>query len=65
MAIAKQDKACIMYLILWGHKSVELGLESVNKINSELINVWMNYSNLSFVIDMKMRVLPSFKYELA
>lgn len=65
MAIAKQDKACIMYLILWGCKSVEPGLGSVNKINSELINVWMNYSNLSFVIDMKMLVLLNFKDELA
>lgn len=65
MAIAKQDKACIMYLILWGPKSVEPGLESVNKINSELINVWMNYSNLSFVIDMKMLLLLNFKDELA
>lgn len=64
-AIAKQEKAYILYLILRGHKSVEPGLESVNKINSELINVWMNYSNLSFVIDMKMLVLLNFKDELA
>lgn len=44
---------------------MEPGLESVNKINSELINVWMNYSNLSFVIDMKMLVLLNFNDELA
>lgn len=53
MAISKQDKAYIMYLVLWEHKSVELELESVNKINLELISVWMNYSKLSFVIDIK------------
>lgn len=44
---------------------MEPGLESVNKINLGLISVWKNYSNLSFVIDIKMLVLLNFKDELA
>lgn len=39
-------------------------LQSVNQIDFELINVWMKYSNLPFVIDLKMLTLLNLEDEL-
>lgn len=43
----------------WILSCINTELPSVNQIGFELINIWMNYSDLPFVIDTKMLVLSN------
>lgn len=57
----KYDKGCTILHGLWENKSTDTGLykywAAISQIDFELIEVWMNSSNLPFVIDIKIKCL--------
>lgn len=48
----------------WILGCINTELQSVNQIDFQMINVWMKYSNLPVIIDIKMLVLLNFEDEL-
>lgn len=57
----KDYTICLVFekISQWILSCINTELPSVNQIGFELINIWMNYSDLPFVIDTKMLVLSN------